>query len=67
MKRASASIGRSTLNLAHHAKPTCTHDNKKTTTYSGLLRVACHECNQVSVDFIDLADPGILFRIPRLS
>ena len=49
------------------ARPRCSHDNKKTTMHAGLLRVVCHQCNQVNLDFIDPADPGILFRIPRLS
>ena len=57
-----------TLDLDNRpARPRCNHDNKKTTLQAGLLRVVCHQCNQVNVDFIDLADPGVLFRIPRLS
>ena len=51
----------------HLARPRCNHNDKKTTMHAGLQRVVCHQCNQVNVDFVDLADSGVLFRIPRLS
>ena len=69
MKRARASM-ETTITLDRNdqpARPRCNHDNKKTTTNAGLLRIVCHQCNQVNVDFVDLADSGVLFRIARLS
>ena len=69
MKRAAASM--ETTNTHHlngsPPRPRCNHNDKKTTMHAGLLRVVCHQCNQVNVDFVDLADSGVLFRIPRLS
>ena len=49
------------------ARTKCKHENKNITKHAGLLRVVCPMCNQVTVDFMDLADTGVLFRVPRLG
>ena len=68
MKKASATMESTETHLNDSpVRPRCNHTGKKTTIHAGLVRVVCHQCNQVNVEFIDLADTGVLFRIPRLS
>jgi len=45
----------------------CNHQNQKATTQAGLRRVFCEICKRVNLDFVDCADTGILFRVPRLG
>jgi len=51
------------INVFAHTR--CDHEKQTATTHFGLKRVVCKTCKKVNVDHVALAEPGVLFRIPR--